>query len=199
MYTYCANNPVMYTDSDGYLSEKGLLQFMSGAMILIGAVLLITGVGTAAGIVLIGAGIGSLIGGEISEALGGSYALGWSIGGVVGGIGGLYAASIGGFLSSSLTLGFSVNLGGVISVVTVTGAQIIGTIGAVIGIDIMMMASNERPGNNKAQSEQIRSILRDLGYGNDPGVREMVHRAIQGLNMGYQALKEFIIDLLGLK
>jgi RHS repeat-associated protein len=200
MYAYCANNPVMYTDSDGYLSEKGLLQFLSGAMIVAGAILLLTGAGTAAGIVLIGAGIGSFAGGELSEAMGGSYALGWAIGGVIGAIGGEFAApAIEGFLSSSFFLGFSVNLGGVLSVVSATGAQMIGAVGSVIGIDIMMMASNERPGNNRAQNEQIRSILRELGYGNDPRVREMVHRAIQGLNMGYQALKEYIIDLLGLK
>ena len=39
---------------------------------------------------LIGAGIGSFGGGYISEALGGSYELGWGIGGIVGGIAGGY-------------------------------------------------------------------------------------------------------------
>ncbi|MDD3865075.1 MAG: hypothetical protein PHC32_01935 [Candidatus Izemoplasmatales bacterium] len=190
----------MYTDSDGYLSEKGSLQFMSGAMIVVGALLILSGVGTAAGIILVGAGIGSIVGGEVSEALGSSYALGWAIGGIAGAVGAYFAApAIGGFLSSSFSLGFSVNLGGVLSVVSVSCAQIAGTIGAVIGIDIMMMASTERPGNNRAQNEQISSILRELGLGNNPSARDIVHRAIKGYNLGYKALKEFIINLLGLK
>ncbi|MDD3865978.1 MAG: hypothetical protein PHC32_06695, partial [Candidatus Izemoplasmatales bacterium] len=103
----------MYTDISGYLSEKSTLQFLSGAMIVVGAVLLLTGVGTAAGIILIGAGIGSIVGGEVSEAFGCSYALGWAIGGIAGAVGAYFAApAIGGFLSSSFSLGFSINLGG---------------------------------------------------------------------------------------
>ena len=133
----------MYTDSDGYLSEKGSLQFMSGAIIVVGALLILSGVGTAAGIILVGAGIGSIVGGEVSEALGGSYVLGWTIGGTLGGFGGEYFAPvIEGVLSSTFTLGFCANLGRVISAVTVTGAQVIGSAGAIIGIDIMFMSKD---------------------------------------------------------
>jgi RHS repeat-associated protein len=198
VYAYCVNNPVMYTDSDGYLSEKGLLQFLSGAMIVVGAILLITGVGSAAGIVLIGAGIGSFVGGEVSEALGGSYALGWAIGGITGAIGGYYAApAIGGFLSSPFSTGLLMNSGGVLSMVTVTGSQIVGAVGAVIGIDIMMMASQGRPVNNQSQNKQLEDIVNKLKIYDKDLIRRIHNELHKYPPMNFQELLEFVKSFLG--
>jgi hypothetical protein len=177
----------MYTDSDGYLREKGFLQFISGAVIAVGAVLLITGVGTAAGIIQIGAGIGSIVGGEVSEALGGSYALGWAIGGVLGAIGGQFAAPvIEGFLSTSFNLfncaGFEV-----LSAVTVSGATIVGSAGIIIGIDIMMMSkdpyiSYKEQGMTPGQKEIFRRMIEDYKAGEGRGGKDnLLHKIIDEL------------------
>jgi RHS repeat-associated protein len=69
MYAYCANNPVMYTDSDGYLSEKRTSPVSEWAMIVAGAILLLTERERPQGL-FDWSGNRSFAGGELSEAMG---------------------------------------------------------------------------------------------------------------------------------
>lgn len=67
LYAYCGNNPVMYTDSDGYAPIwnqilAGVVIAASVISVVVGTALLLTGVGATAGAVLIGVGVGGLIG-----------------------------------------------------------------------------------------------------------------------------------------
>jgi hypothetical protein len=138
LFAYCANNPVMYSDSTGTspqwwewvisgaqlalgiglmfvpgaqvfgvglivsgtsmlasntmsamgLDDKLSMQIQSGLNLVAGIGLsFVPGLG-AIGASMIGAGVVSFAGGYISEAFGGSYALGWGIGNIVGSIAG---------------------------------------------------------------------------------------------------------------
>ncbi|MDR1697438.1 MAG: hypothetical protein LBR37_00770, partial [Erysipelotrichaceae bacterium] len=149
LYAYCAGNPVMYVDRDGHDATKFWAQLFSIVSIIGGAIAMFIPGLQGLGLGLIGFGVGSLIGGEISKLLGGSYLLGWVIGGILGAIGGNYlAASLGGFLSSSLTLGggtlafAGVGTVGAGTVVIATGAQLIGVGALVAGLGIMFSKSD---------------------------------------------------------
>ncbi len=70
------------------MDDKLSMQIQSGLNVVAGIALsFVPGMG-GLGASMIGAGICSFAGGYVSEALGGSYALGWGIGNFVGGIAG---------------------------------------------------------------------------------------------------------------
>ena len=77
----------------------------------------------------------------------------------------IYAApAVGGFLSSTFTLGSFVTSSGTAIAVSVTGAQITAAgAGAAIGLGILF-ASTERPGNNRKQNKQFLDAARAGGY-----------------------------------
>mgnify|MGYP000968180166 CR=1 FL=1 len=136
-------NPFSWTD-------ETWMKIGSGALIVGGAVCMAIPGAQGAGLVLIGAGVGSVVGGEVSEAVGGDYLTGWGIGGVLGAFGGAYAATLPGvtsFMSSTLTLGSgglalagAGTTGGAIAIAT--GAQIVGAGALAIGMSIMMFATD---------------------------------------------------------
>jgi RHS repeat-associated protein len=77
------------------LDSKLALQIQSGLQVVAGTGLMFVPGAQALGASLIGGGMLSFAGGYVSESLGGSYALGWTIGNVVGSIvgGGIYQAT----------------------------------------------------------------------------------------------------------
>ena len=103
LYAYCGNNPVMNVDPTGTL--KWWQWLISGIEIIVGGVLIFTGVGTGLGVGLITLGAGSLISGAITESNGGSFTGGW-VGGQIGGLFSLIpfvGPTIGAFVGSVTT------------------------------------------------------------------------------------------------
>ena len=113
LFVYCYNNPVMYLDPSGYgfwsqvgdiatsglitlalrllenngvITTKQRLEITSYMTIIAGTILVFTPGMGAVGASMIGAGVGGLLGGNISELAGGDYELGWNIGSFVGGL-----------------------------------------------------------------------------------------------------------------
>ncbi len=78
VYSYCANNPVMFTDSTG-MSPKTWMIISSIALITVGIIFIGSGGG-----ILVSAGAGSLLGGFTNEFLGGKFEAGW-VGGLISG------------------------------------------------------------------------------------------------------------------
>ncbi|MDY0138697.1 MAG: RHS repeat-associated core domain-containing protein, partial [Candidatus Izemoplasmatales bacterium] len=78
MYAYCANNPVMFTDSTG-MSPKTWMIISSLVLITLGVIFIGAG-----GRILVSAGAGSLIEGFINESLGGGFEAEW-VGGLISG------------------------------------------------------------------------------------------------------------------
>lgn len=103
LFAYCGNNPIAKIDLTGELGEWWQTALSVGA-IVVGLTLTATGVGGPAGAVLISAGTSSLIGGEISEANGGSYTAGWLGGGIGGAICGGGAAAAGSLFNMATDL-----------------------------------------------------------------------------------------------
>lgn len=96
MLGYRHMTPVMYIDRDG-TSPQWWQWLISGAMIVGGVAMMLTGVGGIFGGALLTAGVNSLISGYLSETSGDTYLSGWVSGGVGGFIMGL-TAGIGGNL-----------------------------------------------------------------------------------------------------
>ena len=94
MFAYCNNNPIMYADAFG-TSPAWWQWAISGAMVVAGAVLTVTGVGGAAGGALICAGANSIVGSYTSEASGGSSIAGWTGGMITGALSGYGAGKAG--------------------------------------------------------------------------------------------------------
>ena len=183
LFAYCENNPVMYVDPTG--------EFLLSALI-IGAV-----IGAA---VMFAATVyadyqddGEIFNGSISV---GDYVLNTITGAAIGALaGGAVSAApeIAAFLSSTFT--FPVLAGGEMIAVAVSGAEI--AVVGLLGISIVF-ASTNRPGNNQAQNEQFRSIMRELNISDKDKMRR-AHDQIQGENLTYQELKELIKAILNLR
>jgi len=73
----------MFTDPTGMISET-FLKIISGGLIIAGAALLFVPGFQLLGATMLGAGIGSLVGGKISEKNNQSYLAGWVGGGITG-------------------------------------------------------------------------------------------------------------------
>ena len=113
--------------------------------------------------------------------------------GLVGGVSGGFAPSIGSVLSNAGLWGSSIFTEGAIAVGTITDVTVIGS-AAVVGSSILY-ASNERPHNNKKQNKQFNDAMRELRITDKDKMRR-VHDAIKGKNMGYRELIEFIKSVL---
>jgi RHS repeat-associated protein len=203
LYVYCGDNPVMMMDENGSRSQKFWAQLASGLMILGGAIAMFVPGGQLLGMGLIGAGIGSLVGGEISESMGGSYLVGWGIGALIGAFGGQYLASATGILTSSFSLasgGLALSGAGSLGagLMVVTGAQMIGAGALVGGLLALAFASNNRPGNNTVQNKMFQDAAKKAGVNpSNPRSRNIlrdIHNYIRknNLNLGFEELVELI-------
>ena len=95
---------------------------------------------------------------------------------------------------SIIGAGLGLAVGGEIVSVAISGAQIVG---AAIGATILL-ASSDRPGNNKAQNKQFKDAMRKLDVTDKDQMRR-VHDKIKGRNMGYNELIEFIKQVLNMR
>ena len=82
--------------------------------------------------------------------------------------------------------------------VTVSGAEIVGTIGAVIGIDIMFMSSQRRPKNNQTQNKQFQDILNKLKVKDKELIRRIHNELHKCPSMSFKELLEFVKSFLGM-
>ena len=132
---------------------------------------------------------------------------------VLGGVlGGGIGAGIGAFAGMSFSASFPtfgwINSGGSFmfgvtgaTTLTFTGAQAL-EIAGLLGLTYLF-ASNNRPGNNRAQNKQFEQAARAAGYNTkDPRVRDMlneIHQYIRKkkLNLGWKELLELIREWLG--
>ena len=195
LYCYCNNDPVNYCDPSG--SSAIVIGLIVGASI---------GFRTAAymdyrddgqifngsiawydylGATLTGAAVGAAIGAGIAYCL----------------------PAISSFAGSSFSFGggAAMLLDGSVVVfpgITVTGTKILATTGVLTLGGIMLFASNNRPGNNRAQNKQYEDAARKAGYNpKDPAVRDalqQIHQYIRKnhLNLGWRALVELIKEWL---
>ncbi len=197
LYCYCYNNPVMYVDPSGHSAI--LIGLIIGAIVGAGV-----GFGTAAYIDY--KDDGQVFNGSVAwyDYLGSTV-----LGGVLGaGIG----AGIGAFAGMSFSASFPtfgwINSGGSFmfgvagaTTLTFTGAQAL-EIAGLLGVTYLF-ASNNRPGNNRAQNKQFEQAARAAGYNTkDPRVKDMlneVHQYIRKkkLNLGWKELLELIREWLG--
>ena len=187
LYAYCANNPVMGCDPSG--------NFAITTMIILGLI-----------------AVGAVVGGTVTgtkayeEGARGWELVGWTAlgavgGGAVGGLVGTFAAPViagtlgagamalagGGFLGAGAAVGLTAQVG-----LAVAG---VGALSLGLGI---LLASDNRPGNNKAQNKQFRDAVRRAGYDpNDPAVKDVlreIHNYIRDSkkNLGWKELLELI-------
>ncbi|MCI8435497.1 MAG: hypothetical protein HFK10_06055, partial [Clostridia bacterium] len=110
LYAYCGDNPVMGYDPNGTWDWKkfwgwlsaGIVGFLSIASIVVGGVLIATGVGAGIGAILVGAGVGGLIG-LAGSIVGQGITKGWSnIDGGLVAISGIAGLAIGALMASPL-------------------------------------------------------------------------------------------------
>jgi len=131
------NTPVMYTDISGYAwwnpfswSQETKLKVMSGCMAAAGVLFMMLPGTQVLGAALIGAGVGSYIGGNISSKNGGNYLAGWTGGLITGAILGA-ASPIAGQLYG---IAFSTSLGaGTAFVDAIMFTATVGAIGGAVG------------------------------------------------------------------
>lgn len=77
-----------------------------------------------------------------------------------------------------------------VSATAVAGAELTGA--------VVCFANDNRPGNNKAQNEQFRSVMKELGYNKTSWQWRYVHDAVHKKNFkgGYKKLLEFAIKVI---
>ena len=137
----------------------------------------------------------------------GATLVGGAVGAAIGAGLGYCLSSISSFAGSSFSFGGSLAqlTSGSVTVipgVTVTGAEIIVTTGVLALGGVMFFASNNRPGNNRAQNKQYEDAARRAGYDpKKPEVRDalqQIHQYIRKnhLNLGWKALVELIKEWL---
>ncbi len=59
-------------------------------------------------------------------------------------------------------------------------------------VPILLAGSGGTPGNNQAQNKQINALVKQFGLTKDQ--RQQLHQIISGQNLGYQEIKQIIID-----
>ena len=182
-YCYCANNFVIYLDSNGH--------FFTVALVIGAIVGLAVGFGATAYADYLDDG--EVFNGSI-DAVG--YVANSLVGGVIGGAMGYFAPAVGTFLSSSFVIGTYTLAGGEAVAITISGTQILGAV--LLESIILAFASGNRPGDNKKQNQQFRDAMRELDITNKDQMRR-VHDKIKGRNMGYNELIEFIKEVLKIK
>ena len=62
-------------------------------------------------------------------------------------------------------------------------------------VPILLAGSGGTPGNNQAQNQQINALVRQFGLTKDE--RRQLHQIISGQNLGFQEIKQVIIDEFG--
>ena len=191
LYCYCGNDPVNYADPSG------------SSAIVIGAIIgAVLGFGAAAYIDY--RDDGQIFNGSVAwhDYLGATLT-----GGAIGAGIAYCLPAISSFAGSSFSFGGGAAMlldGTAVAIpgITVTGTQILITIGTLALGNIMLFASNNRPGNNGAQNKQYKAAARKAGYNpNDPKVKdalEEVHQYIRKnhLDIGFKALVELIKEFL---
>lgn len=191
LYAYCVNNPVLNVDPDGTIGIwAGIL-----IGILIGAVVVGTGVAIYAGVTAYNNGAR---GWDLFGAIAEGFLTGAVIGGIIGGLiaAFIYAApAIGSFLGSSFQIGSYLTAAGELVAVTVTGAQIAEAgLAALAGMGVVL-ASTDRPGDNRKQNEQYREAMRRLGYDKTDWQWRYGHDHLPKESMGFRALLKFLEEL----
>ncbi len=189
MYTYCGNNPIMYTDETGEFFLTALLVgVIAGA--LIGATV---------------AGVSAGNSGETGWSLVGSIAEGALIGAVLGGAAGALigvAPTVGAFIGS--TFASSAGAGSAVAV-AMSSAYVV-AVGATsaIGVNLMFSkGSGARFGHNQYENEQFRKAMKELGYKRTDPQWEKAHHALRKHKKAgnyidkYRDLLKFIQNVLG--
>lgn len=62
-------------------------------------------------------------------------------------------------------------------------------------VPILLAGSGGTPGNNQAQNKQINALVKQFGLTKDQ--RQQLHQIISGQNLGYQEIRQIIIDEFG--
>ena len=203
LYAYCGNNPITRVDYSGHDFWDILLHIGSALAVVGGVVLMFVPGAQILGLGLIGFGIGSFIGGNISEMNGRSFAAGWLIGGALGfglGVGiGYFAPALGTFMQSSFTFGgLALAGGGTYGLITLTGAQISGLVLAGSGI---LYFSTQRMGpgrhsNNQSENQFIDYLQKKYKFSDK--VRRQLHDEITGQGYTRKIIEEILKAILGL-
>ena len=171
LYSYCNNNPVMYADPSGH--------------VIVSTLLIAAGIGFAVGFgaTLLADYIDD--GTVFNESI---HAIDYITNSIVG-------AAAGAFIGISAPLASSFAMSGSAAAIPVSGVTV--AAGAVVVGATILLASSNRPGDNKKQNQQFKDAMKELGVTNKDKMRR-VHDKINGRNMGYNELIKFIKKVLNL-
>ena len=172
LYAYCSNNPVMYTDPSGHFII---------AAIVVGLV-----IGFGATLYSDYEDDGEIFNGSVDAK---DYIVNTAVGGLAGAAIGYIAPALGGAAASSYAIA------GGEAVAAISGAVVAG---AVTAAGIVLFASSNRPGDNQKQNKQFKDAMRELKITNKDKMRR-AHDKINGRNMGYNELLDFIREVLKIK
>ena len=204
LFTYCKNNPIMYSDHNGHAPEWWQWA-ISGAMVVAGVTLVATGVGGIAGGALICAGTNSMIGSYISEATGGSSAAGWVGGMITGAACGTGAGLAGNLFVQATNATGAVCLGNLAAGGAVAFGS--GTIGSVIGQGVSAAIDGKKLNSKRvvyaATVTGAINCLSGLGAGigtalqGMPTISTTTTTLANSLNAALSLVSESVCDFLG--
>ncbi len=173
LYAYCANNPVMFTDETGEFSWLAVIVVSLFAI----------GGGTYYGV----------------KAHKDGYR-GWDVVSAVAK--GVINGGLLGFAIVSIPTLFS-SFGGysAMTAASVTSSAVVissGTIAKGVAVSAglgYVFSSTSRPGDNRRQNKQFHDIMNELGI-KDKKTQRRIHDALQGKNLGFRDLRQFVQEFL---
>ena len=142
LYIYCNNNPVMLTDESGKGFLDWLLGIISAILVVVGTVLIATGIGAGFGGLMISVGANSLVSGLTNTISGGSFTAGWFGGAVTGLLAGLSAGFAGSLILRATTISGLKALGTTLSAYAISYAG--GFSGSIVGNMISNAYDNKK-------------------------------------------------------